>query len=296
MQNETLNAAYRPKCLGDISGQNITTSIIAKQISSGKVASVYLFVGPAGTGKTSLARVMANELNCVPIEINAAVFNTVSDVKDLNKDASYMKLGQERNFYIIDEIQNYRKDAISAMLKLLEEPPEQTTFVLCTTELQKIPKTILSRAQVFYFTAIKSEVIAERLSHICEDAGLEFESEALELIADSSFGCMRDAVQKLDQVSSLGEITKKNVIEVVPNYNILEDVLIDRKLEKLSSLNYSSITADTLISKAIALSLEDRFNPQIAMGLVKMRPFLTYADTMETIQLYLKEAFKKWPQ
>lgn len=291
-----LTSDYRPQCLGDCVGQNITTSILAKQISSGKIAPVYLFIGPAGTGKTSTARVMANELNCAPIEINAAVFNGVSDVKELNKDASYLKLGQTRNFYILDEIQNYNKAAFSAMLKMLEEPPEQTTFVLCTTEIQKVPKTIMSRAQVFYFTAVKSDVIAERLAYICEDAKISFESKALELIANSAFGCVRDAVQKLDQISALGEITLENTVSVIPDYNILEKVLLGRQVELLSELEYSSITSDTLISKAITFALEGKLNSHIAMGLVKMRPFLTWMDNMSTIQVYLKEAFEKWPQ
>lgn len=291
-----LTSEYRPRCLGDCVGQSITTSILAKQISSGKIAPVYLFVGPAGTGKTSTARVMADELGCAPIEINAAVFNGVGDVKELNKDASYLKLGQTRNFYILDEIQNYNKAAFSAMLKLLEEPPELTTFVLCTTEIQKVPKTIMSRAQVFYFIAVKTEVIAERLAHICEDAGIEFETEALDLIAGSAFGCVRDAVQKLDQISALGDITVKNAIEIIPDYNILERVLLKREVELLSELEYSSITTDAIIGKALDFALEDRLNSHIAMGLVKMRPFLNIMDSMKTIQLYLKEAFEKWPQ
>lgn len=282
----------RPQSISDIVGQDITTSIISRQISIGALASVILFVGPAGTGKTSFARVIARELGCDPIEINAAVSNSVSDVRDLNKDASYHKIGQEYNFYILDEIQNYRKDAFSAMLKMIEEPPEKTIFVLCTTEIQKVPKTILSRSQVFYFKPVKPEVIAERLGVICNDNGIEFEAEALDFIAKSAFGCVRDAVQKLDQISSMGNVTLAISKEVIPDYDIVQDALIGKNIDKLDDLSYSSVTVDTFIQEAVQLALESKIDNKIAIGLVKLRPFLTTWDPMSVIKCYLKEVYR----
>lgn len=296
MESGKLNDLYRPHALADICGQDVTTSILAKQLSLKKLANVLIFVGPAGTGKTSLARVLASELNCVPVEINAAVYNSIGDVRELNRDASYSKLGQDYNFYIVDEIQNYLKASFSAMLKLIEEPPEKTVFVLCTTELQKIPKTILSRGQVFYFRPVKSEVIAERLGHICEDADIEFEADALRFIADSAFGCVRDAVQKLDQVASLGEVTLESAKSVIPDYDILERVLIGREASELEKLEYSSVTADALIQKALRLALDGKLEKQIAVDLVKFRPFLTAYDQMQTIAVFLQKEFERWPQ
>lgn len=290
------NDLYRPTCLAEVIGQSVTTSILAKQISSKKVPKVLIFVGPAGTGKTTLARVVAKELGAIPIEINSAVHNSVSDVRELNQDAAYQKLGQTINFYILDEFHNFRKDAFSAMLKLLEEPPEHTVFVLCTTEFQKIPKTILSRAQVFYFKPVKPAEIAERLGIICNDAGVEYDTEALHFIAKSAFGCVRDAVQKLEQVSSIGKITLVSAKEVIPDYDIVQRVLIDRDLSKLDGLGYGSVTVDSIIQEALNLALEDKLHSQIAMGLVKLRPFLTLVDPIKAIAVYLEEAFKQWPK
>ena len=282
------NDLFRPKTLSDIIGQDITTSIIAKQISTKTLASTYIFVGAAGTGKTSLARVMAHELGCEPVEINAAVYNSVNDVRELNKDASYHKIGQEYNFYIIDECHQYLKAGYSALLKLLEEPKENTIFVLCTTELQRIPKTILSRAQVFYFKPVKSEEIAQRLGIICEDQGVAFEPEALEFIAKSAFGCVRDAVQKLDQVSSLGKITLDSAKSVIPDYDILQRVLVNKEYDKLDELECSSVSVDALIQEAVNLALSNKIKKSTAVGLVKLRPFLNVWEPMKVIRCYLE--------
>ena len=282
----------RPQCISDVVGQDIITSIISKQIFSKSIADVYIFIGPPGVGKTSFARVMAHELNCDPCEINAAIFNSVGDVRELNKDASYHKIGQPYNFYIIDECHQYQKAGFSALLKLLEEPPENSIFVLCTTELQKIPKTILSRGQVFYFKSVKTEVIAERLGVICEDYKIDFDNDALDFIAASSHGCVRDAVQKLDQISSLGKVTINLAKQVIPDYDLTQKILLERDFSKLDDLSNSSVSVDTFIQDALKLAIDGKFDKHIALGLVKLRPFLTTWDPMSVIRCYLEGATK----
>lgn len=282
----------RPQNISDVVGQDIITSIISKQISSKSLANVYIFVGPPGVGKTSFARVMAHELNCDPCEINAAVFNSVNDVRELNKDASYHKIGQLYNFYIIDECHQYQKAGFSALLKLLEEPPEKSIFVLCTTELQKIPKTILSRGQVFYFKSVKTEVIAERLGVICGDYDIDFDNDALDFIAKSSYGCVRDAVQKLDQISSLGKVTLDLAKKVIPDYDLVQKVLVEKDFSKLEDLNNSSVSVDSFIQDALRLAIEGKFDKRAALGLVKLRPFLTTWDPMSVIRCYLEGVLK----
>ena len=222
------NDLYRPKLFSDILGNDITTSIISKQIAVDRLPKVYIFVGQAGVGKTSLARVIANELGVSnPIEINAAVTNGVDDIRAINEDAQYMSLTGEKKVYILDEVHRLSKSSWSASLKLLEEPPEDTLFILCTTEYDKIPQTILSRAQVFYLQPVPTEKIAERLGIICNDFNLDFEPEALTYLAKGSMGCVREAIQKLEQVSVLGEITLEAVKRVLPDLDIFHKILVD---------------------------------------------------------------------
>ena len=291
MQN--FNDLYRPKHFSDILGNDITTSIISKQIAMDKLPKVYIFVGPAGTGKTSLARVIARELGVErPIEINAAVTNSVDDIRDINEDAHYMSLGGEKKVYILDEVHRLSKASWSASLKLLEEPPEETLFILCTTEYDKIPQTILSRAQVFYLQPVSTEKIAERLGIICNDFNLDFEPEALEYLAKGSMGCVRESIQKLEQVSILGSVTLEAVKRVLPDLDIFQKILLEHKFDLIDTLANNSVSVDSLIGEAVKLAIDNRFPRKVAIGLVKLRPCLNTPFNPEVVRVFLESSLK----
>lgn len=287
------NDVYRPSKLSDIIGQEITTSIISKQIAMGKLPKVYIFVGPAGTGKTSLSRVIANELGVEnPTEINAAVTNSVDDIRALNEDATYMSFDGGMKIYILDEAHRLSKQAWGASLKLLEEPPENVLFIFCTTELDKIPPTILSRAQVFYLQPVSVEKIQDRLGIICTDNGLEFEPEALLYLAKGSMGCVRESIQKLEQVSVLGEITLEAVKRVLPDLDLFTKILVDKDFSKISELANNSVSIDSLIKEAINLAIENKFPRNVAIGLVKLRPHLNTPFDPQIVETFLRGALE----
>ena len=150
----------------------------------------------------------------------------------------------------------------------------------------------MSRAQVYYFKPVQSEVIAQRLGIICEDHKLSFDAEALEFIAKSSFGCVRDAVQKLDQISSLGKVTLENAKKAIPDYDIMSRVLINKEYDKIFELENSSVSVDAFIQEAVRLALAGKIKKSTAVGLVKLRPFLNIWEPMKAIGCYLQEAEK----
>ena len=287
------NDYYRPKTFSDIIGQDITTSIISKQVATRHLPKVYIFVGIGGTGKTSLARVIARELDVEnPIEINAAVTNGVDDIRALNEDANYMSFDGKMKVYIIDEAQRMSKAAWSASLKLLEEPPENVLFIFCTTELDKIPDTILSRSQVFYLQPVSTEKIQERLGIICNDNNIPFEPEALMYLAKESMGCVREAIQKLEQVSILGDITLGSVKKVMPDLDLYHKILVDKHFEKIKELANNSVSIDALIKEAINLAIENKFPKSVAIGLVKLRPHLETPFNAEIVEAFLRGAME----
>lgn len=285
------NDYYRPSTFSDILGQDITTSIISKELAMNKIPKAYVFVGPAGSGKTSLARIIAKELGSTPIELNGAVANGVDDMRALNEDANHMSFDGGYKVYLLDECHRVTKQAWGAALKLFEEPPENVLFILCTTEVEKIPKTILSRAQIFYFQSVPTDKIQERLGIICNENNIDFEPEALYYLANSSMGCVREAIQKLEQVSVLDKITLKAVKEILPDADIFEDILLRHNFDRVSDMARNSVSIDSLIKEALRLTLEDKFPREVSIGLVKLRPYLDTPFDPEVVRVYLEGAF-----
>lgn len=229
---QALYRKWRPSVFSDVVGQEHITSILTSEVENGKISHAYLFCGPRGTGKTTCAKIIAKAANCEHpengnpcgkclsclaieagtttdiVEMDAASNNGVDNIRDLRDGVVYTPADLKYRVYIIDEVHMLSISAFNALLKTLEEPPEHVLFILATTELHKIPATVLSRCQRFDFHRVSLDSIVERLSVVCKGEGILAQKEALILIAELSQGGMRDALNMLEYCAGDGsEIT-----------------------------------------------------------------------------------------
>lgn len=198
----SLNLKYRPQTFEEVVGQGITATILKKVIEKRAFKNCYLLAGHSGCGKTTLARIFAKAINNGvgdPIEIDGASNNGVDNVRNIIANASQRSLTGEYKIFIIDECHMITKEGWNAFLKGIEEPPEYTIFIFCTTEPNKIPATILNRVQRYNIVPIKAEKIRERLLYICSQEGFTNYTETCDLISKTSRGGMRDAITLLEQ-------------------------------------------------------------------------------------------------
>ena len=234
---QALYRKYRPQTFDDVSGQAAVTQTLKTQLMSGKMSHAYLFTGSRGTGKTSCAKILAKAVNCLHpdngnpcnaceacraidsgscmdvLEIDAASNNGVDNVRDLRDDAVYTPSQVKMRVYIIDEVHMLSISAFNALLKIIEEPPEHLLFILATTELHKVPATILSRCQRFSFRRISQEDIAARLQYVAYQENIDLDDSAARVLARLADGGMRDGLSLLDQCASAttGELTAERV-------------------------------------------------------------------------------------
>ena len=234
---QALYRKYRPQTFSDVVGQQGVTDTLRSQLETGRLSHAYLFTGTRGTGKTSCAKILAKAVNCENLqdgnpcnacpscraidsggcmdvlEIDAASNNGVDSVRVLRDDAVYTPAEVKMRVYIIDEVHMLSTAAFNALLKIIEEPPEHLLFILATTELHKVPATILSRCQRFAFRRLTPEDIAGRLNFIAYQEGIEAEPEAIRMLARLADGGMRDGVSLLDQCASAstGPLTAEGV-------------------------------------------------------------------------------------
>lgn len=281
---QALYRKYRSQSLGEIVGQQHITDVLSRALKSGHVNHAYLLTGPRGVGKTSIARILAHEINKIPyssdlnldiIEIDAASNNGVEDVRELREKVSIAPVSADKKVYIIDEVHMLSKPAFNALLKTLEEPPEHVVFILATTEVHKLPDTILSRTQRFHFRPISVDNMTSHLSTIAKKEKISIDKDALELIAERSGGSFRDGISLLDQlrhitdgkitsemiVQTLGLAPQKSVEELVEHINGHELEKAVAILEKLENEGVSAVVLTDQLVNFVRQNMSK--NPQL---------------------------------
>jgi len=264
MLYQALYRKYRPKTFDEVCGQKVVVTTLKNAIKYNKLTHAYLFIGPRGTGKTSIAKIFAKTINCENqkdglscekcdickmsnnnenidiIEMDAASNNSVDEIREIRNHITLMPTFSKYKIYIIDEVHMLTSGAFNALLKTLEEPPKHIIFILATTEPQKVPLTILSRCQCFEFKPIPENLMTLNINNICKKEKIKIEEEAVKQICEDSNGGMRDAIGLLDQLNAYtnGDIKVDDVLTIngrINNDNIRE-IFNDIKENNLVSL------------------------------------------------------------
>lgn len=321
MAYKALYRKYRPQTFSEVVGQDHIVETLKGELSAGKISHAYLFTGTRGTGKTSCAKILAKAVNCENpqggdpclccpsclaiandevtdiVEIDAASNNSVEDVRSLREQIAFMPASVKYRVYIIDEVHMLSLSAFNALLKTLEEPPEHALFILATTEVHKLPATILSRCQRFDFRRIEPTKIAERINFIAEKENFTVTPEAAALIAAAADGGMRDALSILDLcLSASTEITEQVVTEVCgfsgnEYLNRLSDCILsgnaDGALRLIDELHKNSVDMLRLCSE-----LASHFRDIMIAGTVSgdRKPVVCSAVQMEILKQKAEKA------
>jgi DNA polymerase-3 subunit gamma/tau len=279
---QALYRKYRPLSLDQVAGQEHVTTTLKNALAANSLSHAYLFTGPRGVGKTSIARILAHEINKLPytadtnhidiIEIDAASNRRIDEIRDLREKVYIAPAEAKYKVYIIDEVHMLTKEAFNALLKTLEEPPEHVIFILATTDAHKLPETIISRTQRYNFKPIKQADMVKQLTDIAKQEAIDIDKPALELLAEHGDGSLRDSEGLLDQARNrVGKITEQVVSDLLglPPAEAINDLLKDvggnvnasEVISKLSQL-YIQGYQPVVIAKQLAQSVRSDFIKQ----------------------------------
>ncbi|MBQ2660158.1 DNA polymerase III subunit gamma/tau [Candidatus Saccharibacteria bacterium] len=251
---KALYRKYRPKTLAEVIGQERVTSVLENSIAQGKISHAYLFTGPRGTGKTSVARIFAHEINHFPyeledsyvdiIEIDGASNRGIDNIRELREKAAIAPTKGKYKIYIIDEVHMLTKEAFNALLKTLEEPPAHVIFILATTDLQKVPVTITSRVQILVFNLASPDVMKAHLKSVCSAESLAIDDDALDIIVRRGGGSFRDSLSLLGQIATLKKDDKKITKSLIESsLGLPQDELITTLLAAYESSDLETISS-----------------------------------------------------
>lgn len=262
--NIALYRKYRPESFGEVIGQDHIVKVISGSLRAGKVAHAYLLCGPRGTGKTTIARIIAKELGTSVndiYEMDAASNRGIDDVRDINENVRTLPFDSKYKIYILDEVHMFTKEAWNALLKTIEEPPEHVIFILATTEFEKIPETIISRCQSFIFKKPNDAILSQVVTNVAKKEGYKLEEGGAELIALLADGAFRDALGTLQKVISFSKDKIINITEIEEITGAPNTTLVDNFLDALATND---------ISKGFS-AIEKAVNQNIDMGVyIKM--------------------------
>lgn len=311
---KALYREYRPKTFDEVLGQDRVTNVLKNQVKTGKISHAYIFSGERGTGKTSCAKIFAKAINCLNpkdgspclecenckaieeestidiVEMDAASNRRIDDIRNLKDNVIYPPNKLKYKVYIIDEAHMITREAFNALLKIMEEPPSHLVFILATTEIEKVPRTILSRVQKFEFNKIDDTNIKTQINKVLNDRNIKMDNEAIGLIIKKANGAMRDALSILDQVLSYGEdsydLAKvQSLLGVVDFYDV--DKLASAIINKDSKASMESIFMLRKNNKSnndILASLISYFNDILILKLTANQSYFDNGEYKEFIE------------
>ena len=249
---KALYRKYRPTALSEVVGQEQVTKNLESSLKKGRISHAYLFIGPRGCGKTSVARIFAHQINNFKyeledfypdiLEIDAASNTGVDNIRELRERATVAPTEGKYKVYIIDEVHMLSKSAFNALLKTLEEPPAHVVFIMATTDAYKIPSTITSRSQIYEFQLADPDIMKKHLEKIAKKEGIKIESDALDIIVRRGGGSFRDSISLLDQISTLSN-DKISAELLTKSLGLPEESKIENLIEAYHSGNLSEISS-----------------------------------------------------